>query len=801
MSSEMVNAVKELAEAIRISGKKKTKGYDTTAEVKRIEGRTAWVHIPGGVDETPVLMTINAKAGDSVQVRVSGGRAWIIGNGTAPPTDDTKANQAFAYAMQAEKKAGRVVKMAEDGEFDGKDGADGNEVVAVYPQWCFSTSNSQFVKATGYDWQDTIPTYVSGLYYWTRTVTEYADGTVTYGDPVFDASAQASAEAVEAADTAGEAAETAQGIAEDALAVAGEKKRVFNAQPSPPYDLGDIWFDGGHGLTKKCIYARDDDESYDASDWEVINDTSYYFWYDSSGAHVSTVQGSVATGNSQTITPYGTVIMQNGKLVSSWTGSTYSDAALNFYDCTSGTLTYDSTHKITETVNGQPYEFSQPYSGQDGNLMASFNRCGVLLFANNKKMMSLTPSGLVFYQNDANSTKMAEYLSSGINLYASGQKKVGITSSGMSFYYTDSNSVLWTLAEYTGSNIKLYHPGTNTAAVTISPSGASFTGSITADSGQIGGWTIGSGKIYAGDSTTKVAVVQKPASSIDWVFGAGGSSHSSYGDCPFRVHKDGSLYSTSGVIGGWTISSTKLTRTATGHGTVDLDSDGMSVSYNSYVSSFGSYGASIQYGGWTTEYLRNSIYCQGSNSDISPLSWNTSNLNTSIGSGNETYIYNGYGEGVFVSNNDNFRPIHDNESWCGTDSGRWKGVYALNTTIQGSDRKLKDNIESLEFHKELIMSLEPITYMWKDGDHRRKRMGFVAQDVAEACKNINQNLFLVTASYKRDGDMVDNDYFGEDVDDELLTWGMSVEQLIAPLVALIQEQERRITQLERQVSA
>ena len=88
--------LKQLVESIKQSGTPKTSAYDTTATVTRIENGTAWVHIPGGVRETPVKLTINAKAGDTVQVRVSGGRAFMVGNATAPPTDDHTAKQAIA---------------------------------------------------------------------------------------------------------------------------------------------------------------------------------------------------------------------------------------------------------------------------------------------------------------------------------------------------------------------------------------------------------------------------------------------------------------------------------------------------------------------------------------------------------------------------------------------------------------------------------------------------------------------------------------------------------------------------------
>ena len=99
-----------LMESMQAASKPKTSAYDTTAEVRRIEGGTAWVHIPGGVDETPVRMTVNAEPGDTVQVRVSGGTAFLVGNGTAPPTDDKQANKATEIAESAKAVAATCVK-------------------------------------------------------------------------------------------------------------------------------------------------------------------------------------------------------------------------------------------------------------------------------------------------------------------------------------------------------------------------------------------------------------------------------------------------------------------------------------------------------------------------------------------------------------------------------------------------------------------------------------------------------------------------------------------------------------------
>lgn len=81
------------------------KPYDTTAEVVRVEDGVAWVHIDGGVEETPAELTINAVKGDMVKVRLVGGQAYLIGNGTAPPTDDRVANNALGVANVANMRA------------------------------------------------------------------------------------------------------------------------------------------------------------------------------------------------------------------------------------------------------------------------------------------------------------------------------------------------------------------------------------------------------------------------------------------------------------------------------------------------------------------------------------------------------------------------------------------------------------------------------------------------------------------------------------------------------------------------
>ena len=103
----MTGMIKDFIEALNAFNNK-TAPYDVKGEVKRIEGKTAWVRLNGGVDETPVEMTINCIPGEIVRVRVSGGHAWIAGNETSPPTDDRLARRSYYLAEAAQEAAGRA---------------------------------------------------------------------------------------------------------------------------------------------------------------------------------------------------------------------------------------------------------------------------------------------------------------------------------------------------------------------------------------------------------------------------------------------------------------------------------------------------------------------------------------------------------------------------------------------------------------------------------------------------------------------------------------------------------------------
>lgn len=107
----MTTAADKLASMI---GAAKPKGQpaDHYATVTRVSGGTAYVRIDGSDAETPVVQAVSAKAGDRVTVRIVDRSARITGNVTAPPTDDTVANEANGAAQDAKSDASEAKSTA-----------------------------------------------------------------------------------------------------------------------------------------------------------------------------------------------------------------------------------------------------------------------------------------------------------------------------------------------------------------------------------------------------------------------------------------------------------------------------------------------------------------------------------------------------------------------------------------------------------------------------------------------------------------------------------------------------------------
>lgn len=304
MSSRLDKAIKDFIQIIREAGNKGTSPLDAQAEVLRIdEDGTAWVHLPGGVDETPVKLTINAEVGDKVYVRLSGGRAWITGNQTAPPTDDktaiaakSLANIAGNQAKTAQKTADQAQIVADSAlkgtkenatqmaqmviDFNGdienlQDQIDGN--IAT---WFYDVDPDMGLPpVTDWDTDKKKDAHLGDIYY--NTVKGYAwrfmkSGSTYSWERITDTDVtKALADAAKAQDTA------------------DSKRRVFYNTPTVPYDAGDLWVQGSGGDILRCAQAKTNTGSYDRNDWvlasKYTDDSALTTWIE--GDFATTIQG------------------------------------------------------------------------------------------------------------------------------------------------------------------------------------------------------------------------------------------------------------------------------------------------------------------------------------------------------------------------------------------------------------------------------------------------------------------------------------------------------------------------------
>lgn len=369
----------------------------------------------------------------------------------------------------------------------------------------------------------------------------------------------------------------------------------------------------------------------------------------------------------------------------------------------------------------------------------------------------------------------------------------------------------------------------------------------------IAGWTITSGKIYGGDDSTGVAVMQRPSSNMTYVFAAGGTNHSNYADCPFRVTKEGKLYSTSaeiegkiiatsGTIGGWTISSTKIYGgdSTTGVAAIQLPTENNLYAFAAGGTSHSSYADCpfrVTKNGklYSSDFVIGPLYSSGEDVYCSKAMFVQYGMELfADNDAGQPYIDFHYGK-VFGSTNDYtsrilaysangiaFKPSYDytetvqvlrevsgsyrmvlrsstnGGGYLGTTSFRWNTAFFTNA-ITASDRKIKNILGDIDNAADFIMSLKPYKYTFKDGDSGRTHMGLIAQEVAQTAKDLNMgDLALYQASViHEDGT---ESYYDESVPDGQLSWGLNYNELIAPLISTLQHYMKKVDELEQKIN-
>ena len=119
-------------------------------------------------------------------------------------------------------------------------------------------------------------------------------------------------------------------------------------------------------------------------------------------------------------------------------------------------------------------------------------------------------------------------------------------------------------------------------------------GSLFSNSGSIGGYTISDNTLIGGSGSNCVGMSSK--SGVQWAFWTGGEDA---GSAPFHVGHNGELHSTKGTIGGWTIGTNTLSA-----GGITINSQGSISSSHWSINSDGT-------AHFTNVYLTNGNYSQG----------------------------------------------------------------------------------------------------------------------------------------------------------------------------------------------
>jgi len=109
------------------------------------------------------------------------------------------------------------------------------------------------------------------------------------------------------------------------------------------------------------------------------------------------------------------------------------------------------------------------------------------------------------------------------------------------------------------------------------------------------------------------------------------------------------------------------------------------------------------------------------------LTLNGTNTDVILGSGSgagDPYFQVGPNAGgAMLGQAGDLFPGTDNSFSCGVSGGRWLDVWAVDTTINSSDRRLKKDIEDVPLGLDFIESLRPVSYRWKDTVDTQAREG------------------------------------------------------------------------------
>lgn len=144
----------------------------------------------------------------------------------------------------------------------------------------------------------------------------------------------------------------------------------------------------------------------------------------------------------------------------------------------------------------------------------------------------------------------------------------------------------------------------------------------------------------------------------------------------------------------------------------------------------------------------------------------------------------------------------------GKSTDEWKNVYAINGTIQTSDRNKKNSIIELDYEKaqSLIYGLKPSTYKMNTGTSGRTHWGIISQDIEELFEEIGMTSldfagFIKSPKIQR----ITADENGKELQKPIekviegeYDYSLRYDEFIAPIIKVIQSQHEEIETLKQE---
>ena len=210
----------------------------------------------------------------------------------------------------------------------------------------------------------------------------------------------------------------------------------------------------------------------------------------------------------------------------------------------------------------------------------------------------------------------------------------------------------------------------------------------------------------------------------------------------------------------------------------DARSHALWIDASTNIANFGSANASA-YGNGTT--INGSTVQYVADFDLGGAVWD----GTAIGIGSIEYLLDGVATTLI---NNSFGPTNHMLEDLATSTLAWDDVYADNF-VNISDKREKENIESLSYGLKEIMAMRPVSYTLKRDPFGDKKLGLIAQEA----------LLIVPEAVKTHDNKIINEDSGKYERIELERMGMTYQQLIPVLIQATQEQQQLINQLRKEI--